>query len=510
MIKLLNDEQLLDPKFRKVVLDEIKASANTARKVEALKRSEVDQDNTVKYVMLKLQREGLKPETLALMENRASNISICKKIINKLARVYSGAVNRSTNGTQTNDEQIAELAKLMNFNRGQKNADRTVRLQKNALAWVYPEHVADQKYKICTKIYDPSQFDVIPKAGDAQQAGCVILSDLSDPQAGSPNLGSGPQVTHLEGQHIAGQGEKAQTFIWWSDKYHFTTDDKGEIIGVGSVTPEDLLNPIGILPGVTCAENQNGKYWATGGQDIVDGSILVNTMLTDMNAITYMQGWGQLVITGEHIPDDFTIGPFHALCLRYSGKKDEPKPEVTVVNANPPLEAWMQEISQYVALLLSTNNLSVSSVAVKLDQSNFPSGIALLVDKSELTESVEDNQQDFYWYELKEWELVKRWHNLFYDRKALVKEFSDVGRLPDDLIVTPKFAPKTGEVLSTAERLANMKVKKELGLVSQLDLILEENPGMTKEDAQKKLDEINAAKPEVEDESTEPPNPSDE
>lgn len=509
-MKLLNEDQLLDKKFRAAVIEDIKSSANQARRQEARKRSEVDQDNTVKYVMEKLQREGMAGETLAIMENRAANISICKKIINKLARVYAGSVSRTTSdGGKKTEEQIASIAKLLNFTRSQKNADRLTRLHKTCMTWIYPEAIGDGTYKYCVKVYDPSQYDIIESPTDPEKPAAVIFSDYVDQAALALPLGGGPQVTNLEGVRpyqketaMVSAGPNAvdvnqkQTFIWWSDRYHFTTDDKGEYIGVGSITPEDLTNPIGMIPGVTSAENQNGRYWATGGQDIVDGAILINTMLTDRNAIMFMQGWGQMVITGQHIPDTFTVGPNHALVLKYDSNKDEAKPEVTVVNSNPPLAEWANGIAQYLAMLLSTNGLSVRSVAVSSDMAQFPSGLAMLIDKSELTESIEDNQQDFYWIEMKEWEVIKRYHNLLHARKLLTADFMLVGALPEKMIVTPKFEAQKTEVVTESERLANMKAKKEIGIVSQLDLIMEENPGMSKEDAQKKLTEIKAEAPD--------------
>lgn len=507
-MKLLNEDQLLIKEFRVQVIKEIRSDWNKARKTEAKKRHEVYKDNTVKYVMEKLKREIKKAETLSLMENRASNISIGKKIINKLGRVYSGGGIKRETGNELSDIQVQEIAKLMNFDQKMKKADRYTRLFKNCLPWIYPDYVKDGEYRLCQKVYSPWQFDVLESPNEPEEAAAVILSDFVDRSIfSSLVLNQGPQVTHLEGtvqrptdttiatSTSAIPESDCETFIWWSDKYHFTTDEKGDFIGVGTITPPDYSNPIGIIPGVTCSEDQDGSYWADGGQDLVDGSILINTMITDMNAIAFMQGWGQMVITGTHLPQEYMVGPHHALILPHDPKKDEAQPEVKMVSANPPLAEWRASIEQAVALLLSTNNLSPTTIAAKLDVANFPSGIAMLIDRSESTDSIQDKQTEFYWVEMKEWEIIKRWHNLYYDRKLLVQEFSDIGSLPDDLRVTVKFPNDASEVLSQADRLNNMKLKKDLGIVSQLDLIMEENPGMTKEEAMVKSEEIKKSAP---------------
>jgi hypothetical protein len=499
-MKLLNEDQLLDKEFRIKVIKEIQSDVNRARKNEMRKRHEVYKDNTVKYVMLKLKREIKKDETLVLMENRASNISIAKKIINKLGRVYSGGEVKRETGKTLTDIQVTELAKLMNFDQKQKKADRFARLFKNCLAWIYPDEVRPGEYRLCQKIFAPWQYDVLENPNEPEEASAIILSDYVDQSVLALHLAGGPQVSQLEGESIAVSSDASkhcETFIWWSNKYHFTTDDKGVVIGIGKLTPPDLLNPIGVIPGITIAEDQDGSYWADGGQDLVDGSILVNTIITDMNAITFMQGWGQMVITGTHVPEEYNVGPHHALVLRHDPKKDEAAPTVTMVTANPPLADWRASVEQYVALLLSTNNLSPATVAAKLDATNFASGIAMLIDRSESTDSIQDKQTEFYWIEMKEWEVIKRWHNLFYDRKILTKDFADVGRLPEDLRVTPKFSDDTSEIMPQSEKLDNMKKRKELGIVTQLDLIMKDNPGLTKEEAEKKLQEIETSATKV-------------
>jgi hypothetical protein len=504
-MKLLNEDQLLDKSFRVKVIKDIKSNWNTARKIEHKKRHEVYKDNTVKYVMEKLKRELNGKDTLQLMENRASNISITKKIINKLGRVYSGGGVQRETGNTTSDIQIQELSKLMNWNQKLKKSDRFARLFKNCLAWVYPDFVSEGQWRLALKVFSPWQYDVLENPNEPEEASAIILSDFIDRQSLAVDFqGSGPQVTELEsvrgrtGDTVIAATSNAvatddcQTYIWWSNKYHFTTDEKGEIIGKGTITPPDLLNPIGSLPGVTVAEDQDGNYWAEGGGDLVDGSILINTMITDMNAIAFMQGWGQMVITGTTLPQEFRVGPHHALVLTYDVNKGEAKPDVAMVSANPPLGEWRSSIEQYVALLLSTNNLSPTTIASKLDVANFPSGIAMLIDRSESTDSIQDKQTEFYWVEMKLWEVVKRWHNLYESKGLLIKEFSDIGKLPDQLRVTVKFPDDTAEVISQADQLNNMKIKKDLGIVSQIDLLMQDNPGMTKEEAQAKLQEIQA------------------
>lgn len=486
-IKLVNDEQILNEQFRVAVIRDLEGSVNLARKREARKRYEVFKDQTVKWVIQKLRDEGLKDSTLKVMVNRASNISVCRKVINKLARCYSGGVKRDT-GTETGNLVIDQLAQLLNFDQKQKKADKYRKLFKNALSLIVPELLYTegerQVFGIKKKIFGPHQYDVIESARDAECAGAIILSDYDENSLASLPVQNNSTSLSYQAKKEGAQSSlgKKKFYIWWTAKYHFTTDEQGKVLA--SLSPEGLLNPIGELPAVTYAEDQDGNYWAEGGEDLVDGSILINTLLTDMFAIAYMQAWGQLVITGKKIPEVLEGGPHSMLVLTYDD--GDPEPKVSVVSANPPLAEWRACIEQLVALLLSTNDLAPSNVSVKLDASSFPSGIAMLIEKSQATGSIESTQREFAAGERKEWRVVKAWHNYLFERKALDDEYSAIGVIPKELEVSAKFLD-TKEVTTEKEKLETIKLRKELALNTQVELIMLDNPSMTEEEAKQKL-----------------------
>lgn len=505
-MKLYSQDDILDPKIRAAIIKEIKLPNNLRRKTEAKKRHEVMRDNTVKYVLKKLQNEGLSPETLTLMQNRASNISICKKIINKLARAYTNGCTRET-GEKFLDSQVSHLSMLIDMNKTMKKTDKFLRLQRNCLLWFMPDECEPGKFIIKSKVMGPWQYDAVENSKDPERPLAIVLSDYYDPQNASTIKGGRNQVSYTdseatqwqpdggtvsEGPGVQKMDDPNKTYIFWSDKYHFTTDNKGEIIA--ALSPEGYLNPIGELPGVAAAKERDDEFWAAGGEDLVDGSILINTMLTDMNAILFMQGWGQMVITGPRgsVSKEVKTGPHRAMVLTYNPKKGEQKPEVTVISSNPPIQSWMQAVEQFAALLLSTNNLAPSTVAGKLGTpANLPSGIAMMIDKSESTEDITETQDELSRIERRAWKILGKWQNLYYETGALDDDFKSAGKLPESekLEVTTKF--HTGEeVVSESERLDNMKKKKDLGIVRQIELIMEENPSMTEEEATAKLMQI--------------------
>jgi hypothetical protein len=511
-MKLFKEADVLDLGFRRKVIEEIKSPENSHRKYESLKRYEIYKDRVKRYVVDALIKEGLKPETVEQMANRCSNISICRKVVNKLARTYSGGVSRETSSNmESTQTQIDELSRLLCFDEKMRKGDRYRELQKNMMFQIVPEGTLDpsieaQKYKLSMRCLLPWHYDVIEDCRDREIARCVILSDFvegrvvessaSESEAGyhrsKPYLVDANKNDEIiaDNPRDAGGGKK-RVYVWWTENYHFTTDEKGEILS----NPKNPANenPIKRLPFVNNADDQDGQFWAIGGDDLIDGSVLVNKIITDMFFIAWVQGWGQWVVTGRKLTDRIVIGPNNAIVLDYDPESGDPKPEVNVVSANPPLESWMRSIEQYMALLLTTNNLSPANVSMKLDANTFPSGIAILVEMSEATDDISDKQKSYKDIERQLWEIIKLWHNMLLESGELADEFAEIDALPEDLKVSVKFN-EIKPVISESEKLDVLKKRKDLGLNSALELLKLDNPDLTDDEAIKKLLEIKKEK----------------
>lgn len=494
-MRMFSEEQVLNQAFRASVIADIKSQANQARKREALKRQDCFRDNTIKWVLKSLNELGLKKQTIDIMQNHASNISIVKKVVNKKARAYRAQVSRSTMDEAVT-AQIMELAATMNINEQLKKADVTAVLQNNALLMVLPEQTPEKKVCLRPAVLGPWQYDVIEDARNPERPACVILSEWKDIngtqtfnsdqiQAIDASAFTVGEATIAHGPHVTSMDQGCETFIWWTNSYHMTTDASGRILDAH--TPVGLVNPIGMIPAASINQNQDGAYWGKGGEDLVDGAVLINLMCTDMNAIMYAQGWGQLVISGPNIPTEYSVGPHVALALET--REGQSAPDVKILSNNPPIDSWLKVIEQYVAMLLSTNDISASTVSMKLDAANFPSGVAMLIDKSEATGSIEDRRHAFAAAERRIWRVVSGWLRVYGDATALDHEFAEIGQLPDDIDVSIRFQGEE-QIITEKEKLDILKQRKEMGLITQLDLIKADNPHMTDEEAAAKLEQI--------------------
>lgn len=503
-MKIMNESEILSQEFRKKVIDEINGSENQSRKDEAFKRYMCFKDQTDRYVAEQLIRQ-FEASTVDEMSYAITDVSVTKKIINKLARVYNAGVKRTvTNkeGKELEDEtkSLEEQAKILNMNTQMKKANKYLKLQRNVALHPCPTPVqtpSGEKYKITLKVLQPYLYDVIENHYDREQPMVLILSNYKIKTAMKASLdpakeGRGFNTVNLKpvgdgkDQKIADspadQDAEKEEYIWWSGSYHFTTNGKGEII-----SGESMINPIRELPFVTMAIEQDGSFWAIGGDDIVDGGILINSMLTNVNHIGVIQGYGQFWMKGENLPTSVKVGPTRVVRMEYT--KESVEPDLGFASAQAPLGDLLRQIEATLALILTTNNLSTSGVSSQLSGGrDFASGIAIILDKAESTEDVQEQEQLFHDAEPSLWRKIQKWEEI-YDAQGLLVDELKSQPIPPDPAVSLKFGDPQ-PIMSETEKLTNIEKRKDIGLNTEVELLMLDDPNLTVEQAEQRLIKI--------------------
>lgn len=491
------ESELLDLETRKKIIQEIKGAANKSRKDLAYKRYQCYKDKTKRYVVENLTAQ-LDQETVKEMRYCISNISIVKKITDKLARVYSNGVERSIQGDDAATKSLQTLVKALDFNTAMKKANRFLKLQKNLDFYVKPCPVmvdGVQKWTIKLEPQNPHHYDAVEDFYDRTKPLCFILSDYQPPADILTRLYGSDSLSQPVANSVAatdtviadsatsnGLGER-ETFIFWSKSYHFTCYDDGSF--VAGTDPLNVANPLVAENNINFAIEQDNAFWAEGGDDIVDGGIFLNSMITHNNHVGIIQGYGQFYMIGENLPTTFKIGPTKALRLTYK-KDDQAEPKAGFLNANPQLDSLQKMIEAYVALLLTTNNLSTTGISAQLAGGvSLPSGIALMIDKAESLEDVQDQRQIFLDKEPCIWKainaiLIAYGDNLVEDLQGLV--------LPEDfedkLIIKFNEAP---QIQTETEKLTNLQLRKDLGIDTEISILMKEDPSLTADQAEEKF-----------------------
>ena len=284
----------------------------------------------------------------------------------------------------------------------------------------------------------------------------------------------------------------AKKYQWWSKNFHFTTDNKGEILQSRDGNT-DIGNPIKMFPFVNFAEEQDGNFWAQGGSDLTDGGIKLNCFLTNTIHIAVQQGYGQLVMTGKGLPKSVKVGPNHAIVLE-TPEGDTGNSTAAFINANAPLSELLETLKTHVALLLTTNNLSTSGISASLDGSiGAASGISLIIDKSESMEDISDQQQIFRDREPDIWKVFYRWIEVYRKQNLLIEKWEKCLVISDtDLDQMVLDFPEPRPIMSEAEKLDILAKRKDLKLDTRIEMLMRDNPSLTEKTAQAKIDRIEA------------------
>lgn len=492
------EEDILEPSKRSLIIKDILGAENVQRKREAKRRTEIYKDNTRRYVLEQLRKE-LDADTVKEMETRIANISLLKKIINKKARVYSLAPVRKTEN-EAATEQLKKLVDCFKLNSVMKKVNRYTELHRNSAVYIVPYlDKATNKWEVFLRVLDPSMFDVIEDMDNPEEGIVYIYSYFNENSAPTASLtpnhlsegANGFRAGDNINQSIADAPADQSNcyYVWWSSKYHFTTDTKGEIIK--GVSPDDFKNPIGMIPFVDFHKNQDGAYWSQGGDDLIDGSILINQILTDLYFIAKVQGMGIFYLFGKGVAKSYKLGPNHAITMDIDEK--DPTPQIGFASSNPPIDAFMRMVEQYVALLLSTNDLEPNSIAGQLTTANASSGIQEMIRSSEVTSAIEDDQEQYIDKEKDIIEIIAAWMNLYLDKRIASEELVEIGKIKNAEDYSLHFQ-KPAQFTSEKEKLEVIEKRVDMGLDTQLDALMRDNPDMGVDEAKAKLLEIQREK----------------
>lgn len=502
-MRLKDENQILDEAFRRQVINEIEGPENQARKNEAKKRYDIFKDQTKKYVIQEMQEESEDKSVVAEIKNRAANVSFLRKIIDKKAVLYSPGVRREVPGDELGQGQVDLLVDMTNLNSVMKKANKYSELFKNAL--VNPTIYEDKStgfWRYGIKVLAPYSYDVIEDADFPENARIVIFSYFTSNtspynyaaphQAGVRGVGTssvdftiGDQINQTIADSPGDEAYPIKHYVWWSNQYHLTTNDKGQIISDRS--PEGLLNPIGRLPFVDFSTDKDGHYWALGGSDLVDGSILLNVLLTDLYYIAKYQGMGTGYMFGKGVPKNVKVGPSSFLTLEM--KEGDPVPQIGYATSSPPIGDHLALIEQYVSFLLATNNLEPGTVSGQLSAGSAASGIQEMIKRSEITEDLEDQKEIYRDNEPALIKILIKWHNLLLDRGVLDPDFAQIGRVNEYLKINLKFN-EAAPFMTELEKLGIIEKRLDLGLDSMIDAIMKDNPELSEEDAVEKARKV--------------------
>lgn len=557
IVRANSDEAAMDIGFRERVIKDIAANENLLRKNDSMKRYDIYKDGTLKYVREALQSE-IKDGAAALdMMNRAVDISIVGSVIDKKAKVYKSTVDRKVvdddaddpsvdktlvqkmvkqmgkvmkaakavanvvQGKPTDPKQVQldQMEKYIGIDLLMKKANRVLELHKNAMIKLVPYKKDDGTWAFDNpQVLHPHQYDVVEDANNPERPRMIILSHYvrTLPQNISLWTGSRPVVGPIQNDWRYGVNKETAVagspadegahrklrFIWWTAKYHFVTDETGAIVDKDPSNLEDGINPIGELPFIPIHIDQDGSFWALGGDDLINMAVLINVLLTDVNFTMKYQGAGVLYAFGHGLPKAIQVGPNRAIIWEY--QTGDPEPKVGFASSNPNIAEMWTVIEGQLGFLLSSNDLEVTSISGSLSAGRTNSGVQELIQRSAIITAIEDMQSVFRPAECALYRISALWANYLIGKGVADDTVTDIGDMDEDADVVVKF--QTPEVYATElEKVQTLQARKLLGINTTAQLIQMDNPDLSQQAVQ---DQVNALKQEKVDNIPDPLKPT--
>jgi hypothetical protein len=284
-----------------------------------------------------------------------------------------------------------------------------------------------------------------------------------------------------------GQPEE-QVIIYWSKTEHKVLDRLENKVIIPD-NPEGK-NPYGILPVAILRLKDGIDFWGEGWWDIVDGNEEICEQVSNLYYTAKFQSHGQLVginigqsATGEGTPK---TGPDKVILIGDGARSDEATPDLKFINANPIIAEVQGLIDWALSSIQKLKGLSPQQYQAEVSKI---SGIAKSIDNTEIEEIRKNKTNVMRMFETDLFEVIKVVYN--YHNPS--------NKISDKAVFSIKF-PEPKIMESQTDKNARREFGLGKNIMSRVDMILEDNPGMSREKAQEKFNQIVAENRKIKDE----------
>jgi len=334
------------------------------------------QDNLDRYMMYNgatrdiiertIKREFKKPETISELIARLIPLNFPQKVIHKLANVYNESPIRSVGDENELDQELLDyLEETMELNSRMKEANRYFKLFKANLS----EIVVDDNG--CPKMRN------LPKHTYEVFSHSATCPDIPDTYMKFLNFERDPNL---------------QRFVWWTDVQHLLTDGSGRILAgeMAAMNNIEGINPLGTAPFIY-TNSSTFSVNPIPDDDLLRLGVVIPLLLSDLAFATKYLSWAVVYTVGAG--GDIPFSPNSVIDLDFGPNGETPI--INTVQPNVQIQDVLDFVRELVLGLLSTKNLSTSTMPGQLQSSNASSGVAKALDSAESQEDKKDQQAYF-------------------------------------------------------------------------------------------------------------------
>lgn len=481
-----------NPDIVKLIVNDIESPENKDRKKLEWDAYMCTQGSLKSYVQNRLSL--LFPKHSKKM--RVSDISISKKVIDKIAKAYSIAPIRSIESDNKDvQDEFATIYKDSCFNYSMREFDSIFNLHRQALMWVKFDENEQEFEPMALR---PFEYDLVrdPNTGKVL---CVILNypDQEITMANMFNQTSNSVsdgVNQLITESQFDSGTQSKVYAMWTDEAHvvvvFTKKEIKDIAGgvkyqyavtyVPIPNNEEMVNPLGELPFVYKQKTSASDYPVHN--QITEQTINFNILYSDLLTAASMQGFGQAIFSYPENSEvrELEIGYMSAIRLPQSTEPNAPKTEFSYANANPDLEGQRKTYLNYLHNVLSEHGIN-NDQAIDGGVEKFASGLDRLIANADVQWLIQENQECYQEVENEMFDVVKAWNKLMGNNLL---------ETVDDIKI---YYPKPTIQISDTDKLNNIKMLLDLRLKTRAQALMMLDPNLSIDQATNEISEVDGA-----------------
>lgn len=409
-----------------------KAMAESAeqRKDYASKMLDYYNNNQLDYIMEYVKERDPKGNNIYPV-----GLNIVRKIIRNLAMVYIKDAVRTIDGTEQDQKIYSEIETTSAIAVKMKQANRMSKLLGTVLL---------------KPVWRNGHMDLD-----------VLTPDVLDVETGyTPEDLQAVQVTHYD---PVGDVNETSYSIWTSET--ITTMD-----ALGNFISEEI-NPYGILPFIPCwSDPPTDYFWQRGAHDLILSQDAINRMLTLLGYAIDFQGFSLCYVKSESQPkkedQNIKLGPRSVMFLSQQG-------DVGFASPDAPINEVLAAISFLMKQAAITNGLSASIITTDDKQM---SGVSRITSNREMEELRRDDIALFTEYERKLFNIFRIIWNYHNPDRQMSNEVQ---------LLVNFYDPQP--VIDARDQVQVWSQLMEMGIISPVDIIMERDPDLTREEATEKL-----------------------
>ena len=422
-------------------------------------------------------RAELSAASYAKAIKRVPSINLLVRIIDKLSRVYSEPVLRSTE-----KDQDAELLDFYTdetcLNEKMASANRLLNLHKCVAIEPF---IHNGKPRV--RVVPAHQF-------------LVYSDDTKDPT--SPTV-------YIK---VMGRERKNEPFTDWNgrkferdevrevDVYVLYSDDEILIVDSEGALREDKMyaiqltgqNPLGVIPAVY-VNRSDFRLVPVPDTDTLENTILIPKLLADLNYAVQFQSHTVLVALDLVMPANPVLAP--DTVWEMTSKDEGKQGRMDTIKPSVDIEQVLMLIQSTLAIWLESRNIKAGTFG-QIQPANAASGIAKLIDEADATQDRKAQCGRFHDAEVALWALLAKMHRFWVETGELETEKK---LFSEDFAVSIRF-PDQKPIMTDKDKIEEVRLMTEAGLMTRRQGIQKLYPYFTEKEITKWMDELEKEKTE--------------